>query len=229
MAGSRKNGLKEYYALILVAGCFLILIAEVVFRYLLGGSLEWTDEISRILLVWMTFTGMGFVIRDKKEIVCEAFGQKLPSRVQRVLVSGARYPRGGFCPLSVHLRNQDDPVLVGDQDRESRTSLQSFLYLHPRGVHPDALLPWKANQREGVEGREERDMIGTILFVLLILFIVCQIPIAVAMGLSAVVYFLYAGVSFGTFVQQTLSGADSFVLMAIPLFMFSGELMNDGA
>ena len=83
MAGSRKNGLKEYYALILVAGSFLILIVEVVFRYFLGGSLEWTDEISRILLVWMTFTGMGFVIRDKKEIVCEAFGQKLPKQVQR--------------------------------------------------------------------------------------------------------------------------------------------------
>lgn len=83
MAGEKKNGLKEYYALVLIAGSFLILITEVVFRYFLGGSLEWTDEISRILLVWMTFTGMGFVIRDKKEIVCEAFGHKLSKRVQR--------------------------------------------------------------------------------------------------------------------------------------------------
>ena len=83
MTGKTRSGLKEYYAIVMVAGSFLILIAEVVFRYLLGGSLEWTDEISRILLVWMTFTGMGFVIRDKKEIVCEAFGQKLPKRVQR--------------------------------------------------------------------------------------------------------------------------------------------------
>ena len=71
-------------------------------------------------------------------------------------------------------------------------------------------------------------MIGVVLFGLLILFIVCEIPIAVAMGLSGVVYFLVAGVSFGTFVQQALSGADSFVLIAIPLFMLSGELMNDG-
>ena len=83
MASEKKSGLKEYYALILVTGSFLILIAEVVFRYLLGGSLEWTDEVSRILLVWMTFTGMGFVIRDKKEIVCEAFSQNLPIRIQR--------------------------------------------------------------------------------------------------------------------------------------------------
>ena len=71
-------------------------------------------------------------------------------------------------------------------------------------------------------------MIGVVLFVLLIVFIVCEIPIAIAMGLSGVVYFLFAGVPLGTFVQQTLSGADSFVLMAIPLFMLSGELMNEG-
>ncbi len=71
-------------------------------------------------------------------------------------------------------------------------------------------------------------MIGAILFLLLILFIVCEIPIAIAMGLCGVVYFIAAAVPFGTFLQQALSGADSFVLMAIPLFMFSGELMNDG-
>ena len=83
MAGEERSGLKEYCAVVLVMGSFLILIAEVIFRYLLGGSLEWTDEISRILLVWMTFTGMGFVIRERKEIVCEAFGQKLSKRTQR--------------------------------------------------------------------------------------------------------------------------------------------------
>jgi TRAP-type C4-dicarboxylate transport system permease small subunit len=83
MTANTRSGLKEYFALVLVLGSFLIFIMEVVFRYLLGSSLEWTDEISRILLVWMTFTGMGFVIRDRKEIVCEAFGQKLPKRVQK--------------------------------------------------------------------------------------------------------------------------------------------------
>ena len=83
MADKGRYGFKDYYALLLVMGSFLILIVEVVFRYILGSSLEWTDEISRILLVWMTFTGMGWVIRDKKEIVCEAFGQKMSARMQR--------------------------------------------------------------------------------------------------------------------------------------------------
>ena len=96
MAGGVKNGLKEYYAVVLVAGSFLVLIVEVVFRYFLGGSLEWTDEISRILLVWMTFTGMGFVIRDKKEIVCEAFGQKLSERTQKYWSLGLNLLSAGF-------------------------------------------------------------------------------------------------------------------------------------
>jgi tripartite ATP-independent transporter DctM subunit len=71
-------------------------------------------------------------------------------------------------------------------------------------------------------------MIGSFLLILLILFILCEIPIAISMGLVGILYFLWNDISFGTFIQQTLSGADSFVLMAIPLFMFAGELMNEG-
>jgi C4-dicarboxylate transporter, DctM subunit len=71
-------------------------------------------------------------------------------------------------------------------------------------------------------------MTGTLLLPLLILFILCEIPIAVSMGLAGFIYFLVNDISLGTFLQQTLSGADSFVLMAIPLFMFAGELMNEG-
>ncbi len=71
-------------------------------------------------------------------------------------------------------------------------------------------------------------MIGTLLLPLLILLILMEVPIAVAMGISGIVYFLWSDVPLGTLIQQSLAGADSFVLMAIPLFMFSGELMNEG-
>jgi C4-dicarboxylate transporter DctM subunit len=71
-------------------------------------------------------------------------------------------------------------------------------------------------------------MTGTLLLPLLILFIVCEIPIAISMGLAGIIYFLLNEIPLGTFLQQTLAGADSFVLMAIPLFMFAGELMNEG-
>ena len=43
---------------------------------------------TRVLLVWMSFIGMGFAVRDKKEIVCEAFVQKMTKRAQRCWALG---------------------------------------------------------------------------------------------------------------------------------------------
>ncbi len=79
-----NSGLKEYYALILVMASFLILIAEVFLRYVVGSSMEWTDEISRLLLVWMTFTGIGLVILERKEIFAQVFTQKLSPQAKKI-------------------------------------------------------------------------------------------------------------------------------------------------
>jgi len=78
-----KVGLKEYYALLLVMASFGVLIAEVLLRYVFGSSLEWTDEISRLLLVWMTFTGIGMVILERKEIFAQVFTQKLSDHAKK--------------------------------------------------------------------------------------------------------------------------------------------------
>jgi TRAP-type C4-dicarboxylate transport system permease small subunit len=75
-----KAGLKEYYALLLVMTSFGVLIAEVLLRYVFGSSMEWTDEVSRLLLVWMTFTGIGLVIRERKEIFAQVFTQNLSAQ-----------------------------------------------------------------------------------------------------------------------------------------------------
>jgi len=59
-------------------------------------------------------------------------------------------------------------------------------------------------------------MTGTLLLPLLILFIVCEIPIAISMGLAGIIYFLVNEIPLGTFLQQTLAGADSFCLDGHP-------------
>ncbi len=78
-----KTGAKEIWALLLVSASFLVLMLEVLLRYVLGSSLEWTDEISRLLLVWMTFTGIGLVILERKEIFAQVFTQKLSAKAQK--------------------------------------------------------------------------------------------------------------------------------------------------
>jgi TRAP-type C4-dicarboxylate transport system permease small subunit len=82
-ASGSKPGVKEYYALLLVMASFVVLILEVFLRYVAGSSLEWTDEISRLLLVWMTFTGVGLVILERKEIFAQVFTQKLSPRAKK--------------------------------------------------------------------------------------------------------------------------------------------------
>ncbi|MCY4050663.1 MAG: TRAP transporter large permease [Gammaproteobacteria bacterium] len=56
------------------------------------------------------------------------------------------------------------------------------------------------------------------------------VPIAVVLALSAVVYIAESDnfILFDSFAQQMFSGLENYGLLAIPLFMLTGELMNAG-
>lgn len=76
-------------------------------------------------------------------------------------------------------------------------------------------------------------MMLAALFIAMLGLIILGMDIAMAMGLSALMYIVIT--SFGgrliplTLVpQQLMSGADSFALTAIPMFILAGELMNRG-
>jgi tripartite ATP-independent transporter DctM subunit len=68
-----------------------------------------------------------------------------------------------------------------------------------------------------------------LLFVMLILLFCLNVPIAVAVGLSAVIAFVIDGnMNMILITQRLYAGADSFPLMAVPLFMIAGQLMGAG-
>ena len=55
------------------------------------------------------------------------------------------------------------------------------------------------------------------------------IPVAIALGGSAMAYILAdGGLSLTMLVQTTFAGMSSFPLLAVPLFMLAGNLMNEG-
>ena len=81
----KKTSAKELYALLLVMASFLALILEVISRYILGSSIEWSDEIARLLLIWMTFTGIGLAILERKEIFVQTIRQKLSEKANKNL------------------------------------------------------------------------------------------------------------------------------------------------
>lgn len=71
----------------------------------------------------------------------------------------------------------------------------------------------------------------TILVVLaFFVFLIIGIPISLVLGMTTVVYFLTTGntVLLESTPQRLYSGMENFGLLAIPLFMLTGELMNGG-
>ena len=69
-----------------------------------------------------------------------------------------------------------------------------------------------------------------LLVAALLLLIAAGMPVAFAIGASAAAYLLLGGADIPAVVlaQMTVSGADSFILLAVPFFILAGELMNAG-
>ncbi len=67
-----------------------------------------------------------------------------------------------------------------------------------------------------------------ILFGLLILLLVLNVPLVAAIGVPTVVVMTLYGMNVATFAQRSYASVDSFTMMAIPFFMLAGKLMEVG-
>ncbi|PNH20610.1 hypothetical protein B6K86_03895 [Lachnospiraceae bacterium] len=66
----------------------------------------------------------------------------------------------------------------------------------------------------------------TVLLVTFFGLLLLGIPVAAVMGISSVAYLMTRGADLLTVPQRMFAGADNFTLMAIPLYIFAGEIMN---
>jgi len=67
-----------------------------------------------------------------------------------------------------------------------------------------------------------------ILFVLFFVFMIIGIPIALAIGASTLIALHLQGVPLMVVTQQMFQGINSFALVAIPMFILTGDLMAQG-
>jgi C4-dicarboxylate transporter DctM subunit len=66
----------------------------------------------------------------------------------------------------------------------------------------------------------------SILFIAFLVFLLIGVPIAFALGLSAMVYLLFSDIPLIVIPQKMYAGLDVFVLLSIPGFILAGNLMN---
>lgn len=67
-----------------------------------------------------------------------------------------------------------------------------------------------------------------IIFLILVALLVLGLPVAIALGLSAMIPMMFAGFPLSTVALRMTDGINSFALLALPLFMLSGALMEHG-
>ncbi len=72
----------------LMAAMALLVIANVIARYVFNHSFVWAEEVSRYMMVWVGFLGSGLVLRIGAHLAVEVFQDLLPRRAAQALRVG---------------------------------------------------------------------------------------------------------------------------------------------
>ena len=68
-------------------------------------------------------------------------------------------------------------------------------------------------------------MVTTILFAVFFILLILEVPISICLGASSVAAILYSGQSLSVIATNTYSGISKTLLLAIPFFIISGNIM----
>lgn len=87
-----------------LATAFLFIIlatmgAQVVARYFFGAPFSWSEEISLLCLLWMTFMGAAFVMAEGRHITVDVYSSRLSRRGQLWLECFGHITVAGTCLL----------------------------------------------------------------------------------------------------------------------------------
>lgn len=87
--GTIDTGISRVEAVILALGVLLMAVntvGNVLSRFLLGESLHFAEEINRILIIMITFAGIGYAARHGRHIRMSALYDAFPVKVRRIMM-----------------------------------------------------------------------------------------------------------------------------------------------
>lgn len=86
----------EIVIMVLMAILVGIVVAGVFFRYVLGSSISWSEELGRYLMIWLGFLGASLALQQGLHVGVELLVQWVPPRVATWLRGLARGAVAGF-------------------------------------------------------------------------------------------------------------------------------------
>jgi tripartite ATP-independent transporter DctM subunit len=243
--------LTEVPAAILVVLEVIVLFAGVVSRYVFNRPLVWSDELATLLFLWLAMLGSVVALRRGEHMRLTAVANWVPTRWRGALETFTSiivlvFVLEIILPARQYFVDQDSvtsPALdIPDSWRTSAIAVGAVLMM----VVAIFRLAQRSSVRQIIGGLIATGLIAGALFLarpllmtlgnynLIIFFIgivsVCVllgVPIAFAFGVSTMSYLaVTTHVGLGIVVNRMDGGMSSLILLAIPLFVFLGLLME---
>ncbi len=245
----------------LLQGCIALLVVaqatvvglQVVGRLVLHQPIPWTEEIARLLLVWLMCAGGILALRHGHHPRVTAFVRRLSPDRREAVDQGLRLVLLVFF-LSLVLPSYRLTVgSIGERLPASGISgawisigfpiaLLVMAAVLARQLHRDGLRIWLDRRRLGWSLGTAGVVLASVLIPLLagaapLVVLVSGflstaalgLPLAFTLALTSLTYLLgIGGVGLIILPIKILGGIDSFVLLAIPLFILAGALMESG-
>ena len=68
----------------------LLVVAQVVLRYVFNSPLTWSEELAVFVMIWLTFIGSLICMRDREHIEVTILVDSLPHKLQRIVLTFSR-------------------------------------------------------------------------------------------------------------------------------------------
>ncbi len=230
---------------------------QTIYRYLIvhlvdgAGAAVWTEELSRFVFIWISYLALPIAIKNRSNIRVDILYDKLPKRFQDmswIVVDLC------FLILTVFITYMGTNHVLGQIARPQISAALQISYAIPYLILPFGfglatlrLLQdlYKSVKKCGMTDTLiaaaftaviflplaiwSRMSIAGLLFGYFLLFIALGVPIAISLGLSALVTTIGAGtLPISYIATYTFTSIDSFPIMAIPFFIAAGVFMGAG-
>jgi tripartite ATP-independent transporter DctM subunit len=218
----------------------------------LNNTPPWSEELCRYLFIWVSFLGACVATRRAAHLGVDSLVSRLPAGAREVLRHAVTALIVAFAGLLVWQGVALVPAMASQRSPSMGMSLQYVFAAIPiagliiLGLQVRALArAWGApGLRAGVAlavgmtvavvlaGRliEVPSSVAVLALIGSMAFLIAvHMPIAFAVGTACVVYVLLRGeLPLIVVPHRMIGGMDSFLLLAMPLFVLAGDLMNTG-
>jgi tripartite ATP-independent transporter DctM subunit len=241
----------DWFAALAVVVMTLLVFFQVANRYIIGWVVPWTEEVSRILFIWITFVGAYIALKMHSHIAVSSFFNRFTpknqERISSVLIFLVFYFVGYLFWLSLKVI----PATFGVTTPVLEIS---YLYIHLSFPIFIGLMFLFLIGRVFQMGwrRLVFSCLASLAFlaviyllfgfkpysgpVLVVISLVCtgllitfSMPIVFALGIGCALFLvLFKNYPHQIMHTRMVGGIDSFPLLAVPFFILAGDLLNTG-